>query len=471
MTRTARWLLALAAVGTFVIELATGPPGWLALVDGAVALGLFALAGAVFDDTRRYALICAGAGIAWLLPGIVEGTSWLHRSLMVWAVLSFSDGRLRRPWGQLVVLGVAAAGLVPSPAARALALAALGVATLVVATAGRGPDGTLPVTRATAKTRAAVCMAAALWMPLLALPTGDSASVSGVQVGQIVELGYALLLLAAVLVLLVAVVSLEGEEAESVIALSEAEGTEATLARLRAVAGAAVDAPTHRALDSAIGLLEHNLALQQELSAAVADARVSRRRLAAAMERERRMLRTRLAERALPALAELRRMVEQVEGQDLDEPGRCVLEQCRSEVSAIADDLADLAEGLHPAALSRAGLRGFAEITAHSALPVAVHMPDERLPPDIEAALWFSCSEALANAVKHGDPSCVTVSGSVVDGWVAVEVHDDGLGGARLIPDGGLTSLQERLRAVDGTLTLASPLGGGTTVRMEVPLP
>lgn len=314
-------------------------------------------------------------------------------------------------------------------------------------------------------------MAAALWMPILALLTRDTGSVSGVRVGQIVELGYALLLLAAVLVLFVAVGSVEGEEAESVIALSETEGTEATLERLRAATVAATDAPTHRALDSAIGLLEHNLALQQELTAAVAEARVSRRRLAAAMERERRMLRTRLAERALPALAQLAKSVEQVGGQDLDEPGRFVLEQCRSEVAVIADDLAALAEGLHPGALSRSGLGGFAEVAAHSALPVVVHLPDVRLPADVEAALWFSCSEAVANAVKHGDPTRVTVSGTVVDGRVAVEIHDDGVGGARLLPGGGLTSLVERLRAVDGTLTLASPLNGGTTVRMEVPLP
>ena len=137
----------------------------------------------------------------------------------------------------------------------------------------------------------------------------------------------------------------------------------------------------------------------------------------------------------------------------------------------IADDLAVLAEGLHPAALSRAGLSGFAEVAAHSALPVVVHLPEMRLPPDVEAALWFSCSEALANAVKHGDPTRVTVSGAVLDGHVAVEIHDDGVGGARLLPNGGLTSLVERLRAVDGTLTLASPVNGGTTVRMEVPLP
>ena len=471
MTRTARGLLALGVVGTVVVELATGPPGWPVLVDGAVALGLFGLAGAVFDDTRRYALICAGTGIAWLLPGMVDGTSWLHRSLMVWAVLSFSDGRLRRPWGPLVVLGVAAAGLLTSPAARALALATLGVATLLVATAGKGTDRRWPVTPATPRTRAAACMAAALCMPLAALPARDSTSVSGVRVGQIVELAYALLLLAAVLVLLVAVWSMEGEQAERVIALSEAEGTEATLARLRAATVAMADAPTHRALDSAIGLLEHNLGLQEQLTEAVADVRESRRRLAAAMERERRMLRTRLAERALPSLSELAMSVERVDGRVLDEAGRCVLEQCRSEVSAIADDLAALSEGLHPAALSRAGLRGFAEIAAHSALPVVVHMPEERLPPDIEAALWFSCSEALANAIKHGHPNSVTVSGAVVDGRVAVEIHDDGVGGASLIPDGGLTSLEERLRAVDGTLTLASPLNGGTTVRMEVPLP
>ncbi len=184
------------------------------------------------------------------------------------------------------------------------------------------------------------------------------------------------------------------------------------------------------------------------------------------------MLRVRLAERAHARARDAReRRWSSLDVDDLDEAGRELVVQCRSDVAAIGDELADLAEGLHPAALSRAGLSGFAEVAAHSPTPVIVHLPETRLPPDIEAALWFSCSEALANAVKHANPTCVTVSGAVRQGRVAVEVHDDGVGGARFLADGGLASLQDRLRAVDGTLTLASPRGGGTTVRMEVPLP
>ena len=121
MTRATRWLVPLAVVGTAVIELGTGPSGWAMVVDGAVAVALFCLAAVALDVSRRYALLCAVTGVAWLLPGIVTGTSWLHRALMVAVVLSFSDGRLRRPWVPLVVLGVAAAGLFPEATTRAVA--------------------------------------------------------------------------------------------------------------------------------------------------------------------------------------------------------------------------------------------------------------------------------------------------------------------------------------------------------------
>ncbi|MDF3045902.1 MAG: integral rane sensor signal transduction histidine kinase [Ornithinibacter sp.] len=473
MTSTTRWQVALAVGGTTVIELMAGPPGWAMVLDGAVAVALFSFAAVALDVSRRYALICACTGVAWLLPEIVPGTSWLHRALMVAAVLSFSDGRLRRPYGAVVVLGVAAAGLVPAPTPRAVALASLGVAIVLVAVSEGPPGGgPWPKARRAPQVRAAVLTGVALWMPLVSLVLQDTTVMSGtITVERVVELAYALMLLAATVVLLWAVVSLEGQETESVLALSETEGTDATLGHLRVAAASANDVPTRRALDSAIALLEHNVALHQQLTGAVEEARDSRRRLAAALERERRMLRARLAERAMPELAVLARSVGQLDDDALDAAGRALVLQCRAEVASIGDDLEVLAEGLHPAALSQAGLSGFAEVAAHSTTPVVVHLPETRLPPDIEAALWFSCSEALANAVKHANPTCVTVSGTVREGRVVVEIHDDGVGGAHFLADGGLASLEDRLRAVDGTLTLASPRSGGTTVRMEVPLP
>ena len=472
MTSATRWLVPLAVVGTAVVELVTRPPGWTMVVDGAVAVALFCLAAVALDVSRRYALICAGTGVAWLLPGIVGGTSWLHRALMVALILSFSDGRLRWPWEPLVVLGVAAAGLFPEPTSRAVVLAGLGVATVLVSTTGGPRGGSWAATARAPRVRAGVLVGLALWMPVVSLALQGAAVLpSTITVERLVEQGYALLLLAAAVVLLSAAGSLEGRETESVLALSESEGTDATLGRLRVAAASAHDAPTRRALVAAIRLLEHNLALHDQLGAAVEEARESRRRLAAGLERERRTLRTRLAERAMPDLAVLATAVEQLDGDDLDEAGRALVLQCRSDVAAIGDDLAVLAEGLHPAALSAAGLSGLTEVAAHSPTPVVVDLPESRLPPDIEAALWFSSSEALANAVKHANPTCVTVSGAVRDGRVVVEVRDDGVGGARFSAGGGLASLQDRLRAVDGTLVLTSPPGGGTTVRMEVPLP
>ena len=472
MTRATRWLVPLAVVGTAVIELGTGPSGWAMVVDGAVAVALFSLAAVALDVSRRYALLCAVTGVAWLLPGIVTGTSWLHRALMVAVVLSFSDGRLRRPWAPLVVLGVGAAGLFPGATTRAVVLAALGVVTVLASTTGDARGGARPVTSRAPRVRAAVLVGLALWMPLVLLALqGTAALPSTITVERLREVGYALLLSAAAVVLLSAAGSLEGQQTESVLALSESEGTDATLGRLRVAAASANDVSTRRALQTAIGLLEHNLTLHDRLGAAVDEARESRRRLGAALERERRALRSRLAERAMPELAVLATAVEQLDGDDLDEAGRALVLQCRGDVAAIRDDLEVLAEGLHPAALSAAGLSGFTEVAAHSPTPVVVDLPETRLPPDIEAALWFSSSEALANAVKHANPTCVTVSGVVRDGRVVVEVRDDGVGGARFTAGGGLASLKDRLRAVDGTLALTSPRGGGTTVRMEVPLP
>ena len=48
-------------------------------------------------------------------------------------------------------------------------------------------------------------------------------------------------------------------------------------------------------------------------------------------------------------------------------------------------------------------------------------------------------------------------------------VGDDGVGGAQLTPEGGLAGIERRLAAFDGTLSMASPLGGPTIVTIKVP--
>lgn len=93
---------------------------------------------------------------------------------------------------------------------------------------------------------------------------------------------------------------------------------------------------------------------------------------------------------------------------------------------------------------------------------------DRRLPPDVEATVYFVACEALANVVKHAGAGAATLTMSRRDGTVAVAVADDGRGGADA--DGsGLRGLADRVEALGGRLVVASSLDGGTTVSAEIP--
>jgi signal transduction histidine kinase len=92
----------------------------------------------------------------------------------------------------------------------------------------------------------------------------------------------------------------------------------------------------------------------------------------------------------------------------------------------------------------------------------------DRLPPAVESAAYFIVAEALTNASKHADPSRIDVRLERNGGTLSVEVVDDGRGGAD--PEGaGLSGLRKRVEALDGTLRVASPAGGPTIVRAEMP--
>jgi len=53
---------------------------------------------------------------------------------------------------------------------------------------------------------------------------------------------------------------------------------------------------------------------------------------------------------------------------------------------------------------------------------------------------------------------------------LVVETWDDGAGGARVVPGGGLAGLAGRVEALDGSLAIESPAGGPTTVQAEFPV-
>jgi len=96
--------------------------------------------------------------------------------------------------------------------------------------------------------------------------------------------------------------------------------------------------------------------------------------------------------------------------------------------------------------------------------------PGERLPSAAERAAYFVVTEALANVAKHSGAKRCEVRCRREGPRLVVEVWDDGSGGARVEPGGGLAGLASRIAGVDGTFFLSSPEGGPTVVRAEIPV-
>ena len=97
----------------------------------------------------------------------------------------------------------------------------------------------------------------------------------------------------------------------------------------------------------------------------------------------------------------------------------------------------------------------------------------ERLPPDIETALYRIVQEALTNIVKHANARRASILLVRKSESVAAVIEDDGQG---LPPAAngeggiGLLGMRERLELVDGRLQVESTEGSGTTVVAEVRL-
>jgi PAS domain S-box-containing protein len=136
------------------------------------------------------------------------------------------------------------------------------------------------------------------------------------------------------------------------------------------------------------------------------------------------------------------------------------------------NELRRLAAGIHPAILTDRGLGPAVEsLASRLPLPVSVvRTPDVRLPGAVEASVYFFVSEALTNVVKHADAGSATVSIGASNGTLIVEVSDDGAGGAQAAGGSGLRGLGDRVGALDGTLDVQSPPGGGTLLRAQIPL-
>jgi PAS domain S-box-containing protein len=148
------------------------------------------------------------------------------------------------------------------------------------------------------------------------------------------------------------------------------------------------------------------------------------------------------------------------------------LEQLGTELTEASAELRELARGIHPSVLTDRGLAAAgAALATRAPVPVEIlDLPGDRLPAPIEAAAYFTVAEALTNVAKYAEATHATVRAACEDDRLVVEVGDDGIGGAQAGAGSGLQGLMDRLGACDGTLSVVSPPGRGTTVRAVLPL-
>jgi signal transduction histidine kinase len=155
-----------------------------------------------------------------------------------------------------------------------------------------------------------------------------------------------------------------------------------------------------------------------------------------------------------------------------DDPARAgeLLAEARVGAEQALRELRDLARGIHPPVLADRGLEAAIAALANSTpmhVTLTVDVP-KRPASAVESAAYFVVAEALANAAKHARAERVEIRIASSGDKLAVEVEDDGVGGADA-QGTGLSGLKHRVAALDGTLWVLSPPGGPTTIRAELP--
>jgi signal transduction histidine kinase len=215
-----------------------------------------------------------------------------------------------------------------------------------------------------------------------------------------------------------------------------------------------------------------NERLKADLRARVEELRASRARIVEASLDARRRLERDLhdgAQQQLVALSlDLQLIRARVAG---DREAATLVEASIEKLASALSELRELARGIHPAILTDRGLdAALAALVDRTPVPVDTEVAiDERVAPAIEAAAYFVVAEALTNVVKYAQASRASVTVRREDGVVAVEIADDGIGGAAPAKGSGLRGLEDRVAALDGTLAVDSPPGQGTCIVARFP--
>ena len=221
---------------------------------------------------------------------------------------------------------------------------------------------------------------------------------------------------------------------------------------------------------AAAGLAIEIARLRVEVRRQLAEVEASRTRIVTAGYEERRRLERDLHDGAQQQLVSIGLGLRHLQGQlTAGSPQALALDATVGELSAAIGQLRELARGVRPAGLDDGLARALRELAARSRLRMSVDVTEERFDDRIETAAYFVASEALANAAKYAPASSVAVSALRRNGSLVVSVRDDGTGGAAPSAGSGLAGMADRVAALGGRVTVASPPGEGTVVTAELP--
>jgi signal transduction histidine kinase len=148
-----------------------------------------------------------------------------------------------------------------------------------------------------------------------------------------------------------------------------------------------------------------------------------------------------------------------------------LIAEARDTSARALTELRELFKGVHPPVLAD---RGLADAVLALALDSPLQVETEidlpgRVPAPVETACYFAVSEVLTNAAKHSGARDARIGVSHTAGVLRIVVTDFGLGGADPARGTGLAGVEKRLATFDGILAVSSPVGGPTTIVIEVP--
>jgi signal transduction histidine kinase len=220
----------------------------------------------------------------------------------------------------------------------------------------------------------------------------------------------------------------------------------------------------------AAGLAIEIARLRVEVRRQLAEVEESRARIVTAGYEERRRLERDLHDGAQQRLVSIGLALRHVQAQLPTGTDQAeTLDATVDEVSAAISELRELARGVRPAGLDDGLAAALQELASRSRLRTSVEATRERFDERFETAAYFVASEALANAAKHAEASQVSVSAKRRNGSLVVSIRDDGVGGAAPSAGSGLAGITDRVAALGGSVSVASPAGRGTVVTAELP--